>query len=261
MRLLGALILLGIPHMILLGTLIPDESLYVWLLLGLSGIVGLAIGDGFLLVAYKKVGPRISMLLMSMAPVVTVTAGWIVWGEKLNLLNIGAIILVLTGVSYVVLEKKKDKSPFKISAVGLAFGIGAMLGQAIQLLLAKDAMDNMASENIPLTATFIRILWGTVAIWFGSLFIRGKMGNMKAIKDKRFVIFIGLATIVGPTLGIWASFIAVDMVEIGIASTLMSLSPLMIIPLSWKIFGEKITPRAIIGTIIAMIGVAGLFLF
>jgi len=132
MRLLGALILLGIPQMILLGTLVPDESLYVWLLLGLSGIVGLAIGDGFLLVAYKKVGPRISMLLMSMAPVVTVTAGWVFWGERLNLFNIGAIILVLTGVSYVVLEKKKDRSPFKITPIGLAFGIGAMLGQAIQ---------------------------------------------------------------------------------------------------------------------------------
>ncbi|OYT43171.1 hypothetical protein B6U90_07205 [Thermoplasmatales archaeon ex4484_6] len=261
MRLTGALIILSIFHLILFGRLIPDENLYVWLLLGLSGMVGLAIGDGFLLWSYGKVGPRISMLVMSMVPIVTGSAGWLLWGEALGLLEILFIVLTLTGIVIVVAERREDRSPFRITFGGLALAVGGMLGQAVQLLLAKDAMMFMRSSSPPMTATLIRILWGTAAIWIASMIIRRKTGTVKALSDRRFLIFIGLATIIGPVLGIWASFVALNSVDIGIASTLMSLSPLMIIPISWKVFGERITPRAVIGTVIALIGVAGLFLF
>jgi len=170
-------------------------------------------------------------------------------------------VLTLTGIVIVVAERREDRSPFRITFGGLALAVGGMLGQAVQLLLAKDAMMFMRSSSPPMTATLIRILWGTAAIWIASMIIRRKTGTVKALSDRRFLIFIGLATIIGPVLGIWASFVALNSVDIGIASTLMSLSPLMIIPISWKVFGERITPRAVIGTVIALIGVAGLFLF
>lgn len=259
-RLVGAVILLGLSHLIFLGFLIPRETTYIWLLLGLSGIIGLALGDAFLFWSYLKMGPRVSMLLMSLAPIVTTSAAWVLFGETLSALKVIAIIVTLTGVGWVVLDKGQSHAHFKITPFGIMLGLGAMLGQAIQLLMAGYAMDQMQSANPPLAATFIRIVWGAGAIWLATLVLgRGKL-TVKALKDRRFMGFIALATVFGPFLGIWASFIAIDNVEMGIASTLMSLSPLIMIPVSRIVFKEKVSIRSIAGTIIAMMGVAGLFL-
>jgi len=265
-RLVGAVILLGLFHVIILGTLFPNESLLVWLILGLSGIVGLSVGDGFLLWAYIKIGPRITMLVMSMAPVVTTSAAWIVMGEELSFWKLIAIGITLAGVSWVVTDRKNEagehnKSPFKLTMFGLLLAVGAMLGQAIQMILAKDAMSRMVSDNVPLTATFIRILCGAASIWFVTIIMGKTRRSFRAFNDNKFIVWIGLATIFGPFLGIWASFIAIEYTPLGIASTLMALPPLLMIPISHFVFKEKITTRSIVGTLIALVGVAGLFLW
>ena len=259
-RLVGAALLLGVSHLIFLGYLLPKESLFIWLLLGLSGIIGLALGDAFLFWAYIKMGPRVSMLLMSLAPIVTTTVAWVLFGERLSVLQVLAITVTLAGVSWVVLDKRDHGSPFKITAFGILLGIGAMLGQAIQLLMADYAMDHMGSSNPPLSATFIRIIWGAAAVWLVTMVLGRSRITFRAMKDRRFVKFVSLATIFGPFLGIWASFIAIKNVEMGVASTLMALPPLFMIPVSMFVFKEKVSARSIVGTVIAVIGVAGLFL-
>ncbi len=259
-RLVGAVILLGLSHLIFLGYLIPRETTFIWLLLGLSGIIGLALGDAFLFWSYVKMGPRVSMLLMSLAPIVTTSAAWVLFDERLSFLKVIAIIVTLTGVGWVVLDKGQNHAHFKITPFGIMLGLGAMLGQAIQLLMAGYAMDHMNSTNPPLAATFIRILWGASAVWFATLVLGRSGKTVRALKDRKFVGFIALATVFGPFLGIWASFIAIDNVEMGIASTLMSLSPLIMIPASRVVFKEKVSMRSVAGTVIAILGVAGLFL-
>ena len=67
-------------------------------------------------------------------------------------------------------------------------------------------------------------------------------------------------SIVGPSLGVWLSMVAVQLIPVGIASTLMATRPIMMLPLSKWFYNEKISLRAIIGTVIALIGVAMIFL-
>ncbi|MBN1539344.1 MAG: DMT family transporter, partial [Candidatus Thermoplasmatota archaeon] len=135
-----------------------------------------------------------------------------------------------------------------------------MLGQAIQILLAKDAMSRMVSDNPPLTATYIRILWGAVSIWIATMVLRRGRRSFNAFNDKGFILWVSLATVFGPFLGIWASFIAVEHAPIGIASTLMALPPLLMIPISHFVFKERPTYRSVIGTVVSLIGVAMIFL-
>jgi drug/metabolite transporter (DMT)-like permease len=259
-RLLGATVMLGISHLILVGTLLPGESLYVWLMLGLSGVVGLALGDGLLMWAHVTIGPRLSMLIMSMVPLVTTSVAWVLMGETIEPIKIGAIILTLAGVSWVVLEKNKKNTMFKVTVFGILLGIGGMLGQAIQLLIAKGAIEQMNGSNPALTATYIRILFGTAAIWLVSM-NRYRLGKTKeAFSDRKFMIFTTVGTAVGPFLGVWTSYIALEYAPIGIASTMMALAPLFMIPLSFFIFKEKPTFRAVIGTAVAIGGVALIFL-
>lgn len=65
--------------------------------------------------------------------------------------------------------------------------------------------------------------------------------------------------VVGPFLGIWLSLIAVQHARLGIASTLMALPPVLLIPLEYLIYRHRVSRRGIAGTVIAMVGVALLF--
>ena len=259
-RLLGATLLLFVTHLIVLGIAIPKESTYVWLLLGLSGIIGLAVGDGMLFLAYVRIGPRVSMLLMSLVPIVTTATAWVLMGERLSVEKLVAIAIVIGGISMVILEKRKGPVIFKITTIGILFGLGAMIGQAIGLLMAKGAMDHMTSDNPPLSATLIRMMWGTGAIWLASIGGGKIKRTLSSFKDGKFMKFIVLAMIFGPYLGIWASYIAVDNAPIGIASALMALPPLFMIPISRMVFKETITVSSVVGTVIALLGVAIIFL-
>lgn len=48
--------------------------------------------------------------------------------------------------------------------------------------------------------------------------------------------------------------------EVGVASTLMALPPVIVLPISYFIFKEKVGWQAIAGTLLAIAGVAVLFL-
>jgi drug/metabolite transporter (DMT)-like permease len=67
-------------------------------------------------------------------------------------------------------------------------------------------------------------------------------------------------SLTGPFIGIWLSMIAVQRAHVGIASTLMGLSPIIMIPMTHWVFHEKISPRSIMGTVVALVGAAMIFL-
>ncbi len=70
-RLVAACLFLSMAHWIFLGSLWPVGAGWDrWFWLGLSGIVGLVLGDAFLFQAFVWIGPRLSMLMMSLAPII-----------------------------------------------------------------------------------------------------------------------------------------------------------------------------------------------
>jgi drug/metabolite transporter (DMT)-like permease len=178
--------------------------------------------------------------------------------EPLKLIAIGVVVI---GVSYVVSERGNKKGMFKVTWIGILLGVGGMLGQAIQMLIAKDAMANMSGGNIALSATYVRILFGTGAIWLVSLQRYRMKATIRAFKDRKFMTYTMIGTSVGPFMGVWASYLAIEYAPIGIASTLMSLAPLVMIPISFMVFKERPTMRAFLGTLVAISGVAMIFLF
>jgi drug/metabolite transporter (DMT)-like permease len=54
--------------------------------------------------------------------------------------------------------------------------------------------------------------------------------------------------------------IAIQFTEIGVASTLMALPPVFMVPIGHYVFGERIGWPSIAGTLVAILGVALLFL-
>lgn len=260
-RLLLAVLFLSLTHLLVQGELLPDQAnLYRWFWLGLSGIVGLVLGDGFLFQAFVMIGARRSMLLMALVPIISTLAAWLFLGEALSPVEIIAIGLAVGGVAWVVSEREANGLQIdrRTYWLGILAGLAGAFGQALGLVASKQGMLGGFS---PLSATLMRMIVAAAVIW-GFFLLRGRAGQtMRALADRQASLAILGGAIAGPFLGVWLSLVAVNLTEVGIAATLMALSPILLLFPSHWIFNERISLQGVVGTLIAIGGVALIFLW
>lgn len=265
-RLALALLYLSLAHWLTTGQAWPIHAgSSHWLWLSLSGVVGLTLGDAALYQGYMLIGPRRTQLMMTSAPLLTTLAAWLLWNERLSALELLAMAVTIGGIVWVVSEPRQgegerrfpgDRDP-QAYRMGLVLGGVAALCQAIGLLLSRQGLSEGFS---PLSATVIRMAAATAAIWAVSL-ARGQARVMwQRVQEGRALWLIAGGALTGPTVGVWLSMVAVQQAAMGIASTLLALAPVLLIPLSAWFFGERITPRTVLGTLMAVAGVAMIFL-
>jgi len=260
MRLLFALIYLVILNLILFREPLPfSAGASRWLWLSLSGVIGLSLGDAFLFQSMIAIGPRLASLLLSLAPVFGSIIAWAFFGERLTILQITGIVLALAGIGWVVLSHQEPPdTPHGQTRRGVFFGVLSGFGQAVGLVLSKQGM---GGDFSPFQANAIRMLAAALFIWAWAVY-DGKAGHtFKELQGKPKIMgLLALGAFVGPVLGVSASLLAVQHAEIGVASTLMALTPVVLLPISHFVFKEKVGWQAILGTAFAIAGVAVLFL-
>jgi drug/metabolite transporter (DMT)-like permease len=236
-----------------------DASVHQLFWLSASGVIGFTLGDFFLFRAFILIGSRISMLIMALVPPLTALIGWMLMGETLTPANFLGMTLVVGGISLVVLERNPGGNHVQFSRPlrGIVAAFGGAAGQAIGLVLSKYGMGDYDA----FAATQIRIIAGTVG--FGVVVtVLGLWPRIaRAIRDGRAVASMSLGSFFGPFLGVSFSLLAVKYTATGIAATIMALVPVLIIAPSVVLFREKVTPREIAGAVVAVAGVAVLFLW
>jgi drug/metabolite transporter (DMT)-like permease len=260
MRLAFALIYLMVLNAILFREPLPfsaESSRWVWL--SVSGIVGLSLGDAFLFRALISLGTRLGTLLLSLAPIFGSVIAWVFFGETLTVMQIAGIVLALAGIGWVVMSHKEPvDTPHGHTRRGVIFGVLAALGQAVGLVLSKQGM---AGDFSPFQANAIRMLAAASFIWVWTLFEGQANATLTALREKPKVLrLLALGALVGPVLGVTSSLLAVQHAEIGVASTLMALPPVIVLPISYFALKEKFGWQAVAGTMLAIMGVAILFL-
>jgi drug/metabolite transporter (DMT)-like permease len=230
-----------------------------WIWLSLSGVIGLALGDAFLFQSFVAVGSRLGSLLLSLAPIFGAVIAWVFFGEVLTFLQITGIVLALAGIAWVVMSHEEPpNTPRGHTSRGVFFGVLAGLGQAIGLVFSKQGM---FGEFSPFQANAIRMLAAALFIW-ALTFFGGQAGaTFTALRaNPRVIRLIALGAFIGPLLGVSSSLLAVQHAQIGVASTLMALPPVLVLPINYLVFKEKVGWPAILGTVLAILGVAVLFL-
>lgn len=258
-RLVLALIFLLITHRILEGSFFPTGvEPFRWGWLTISSLFGLVFGDAFLFRAYVIIGARLSMLMMATVPIISTLFGWALFGEQVTGLEMTGVVLAVGGISWVVTEGQDESivADRSVYRKGLLFGFLGALGQVLNLVTARFAL---VDDFSAVSATLIRIVVAIVILW-GVTALQGKVGfTIRQWRDRMALRALVAGAIVGPFLGIWFSLIAVQNARLGIASTLMALPPVLLIPLEYLVYRHHVSRRALSGTVIAMAGVALLF--
>jgi drug/metabolite transporter (DMT)-like permease len=232
----------------------------------LSGLVGYVIGDYCLFQCYIIIGSRYGQLFMTLAPLAAALMAWITLGQQMNAMSIVAMLVTLLGIGISVLGRgEHHKVSLKLPLNGVLFAIGAAVCQGVGLVLSKIGMDHyvvsadMPEWLVPFSANFYRCVAGIIGFSLLLWYRDGMEPLREALHDKKGLSVATATTIFGPFIGVGFSLMAVQYTAAGIASTLMAMTPIIILLPSYWLFHEKITLKAVLGAIISVIGVSLFF--
>lgn len=262
-RLTVAVFLFSIFLLVRDGSPIPvGFPLHAWVYLSLSGVVGFFIGDIFLFKALVELGPRLAMLMHSLAAPASAVIGWLFLGETYLPVQWLGISVTLSGVAVVIFERSPNgkrpraSQPKSAASVkGILFGIGAMLGQAGGFVLSKVGMQVGDGYLDAFSATQIRAL-AAFCCFVAYFTLAGKWRNVrKAAANRRALVYTSTGAFLGPFLGVSLSLLTLHYLSTGVAATILSLVPVCIIPFSVFLYKEHVSFKAVAGAVVAVMGI------
>ena len=261
-RLTAALVLFAILLSFKDGAVVPLHFPgHAWLYLSLSGIVGFFFGDIFLFKALVELGPRVAMLVQSLAAPTAAVLGWLFLEETYLPHQWFGIAVALSGVAVVILERGARNGPARklnvrsVSAKGVLCGLAGMSGQAGGVVLSKIGMKTDAGYLDAFAATEIRAMAAFLCfILFFTVTHRWRHVR-QALADTKAVALTAMGAFFGPFLGVSLSLLALHHLTSGVASTFFALVPICIIPFSIYLDREHVSGRAVAGAMVAVCGV------
>lgn len=265
-----ALLFSAVMFWFITGSPLPAHAsaqAYGWMLL--SGLVGYVIGDYCLFQCYIIIGSKFGQLFMTLAPITAAIMAWFTLGQSLHASAILAMLVTLSGIAITILGRDSHHHlSLKLPLNGVLFAVGAAVCQGVGLVLSKIGMNHyessattaMASWMLPFYANFFRCIAGIVGFAVMMHFKETFAPLRRSMRDRKGMTAAVATTIFGPFVGVGCSLMAVQYTAAGIASTLMALTPIIIILPAYWLFGQPITARSVLGAIISVIGVSLFFL-
>lgn len=264
-RLWFAFVFLMIYTGIIRGSFLPlDASYDTWKWLLLSGVIGLFLGDLLLFEAFTLIGARISMLIFSSVPPLSAILAFIILGDTMRPMQIVGMIITIAGIGIVILTRdgsdnsSKVKFTHPILGIGLAFG-GAFC-QALGYIVGKLGMNAGALTYDPFASTQIRIIAAVICFTLFITYRKGWKNVANAFTYKKAMGYTLVGSIFGPFIGVSLSLAALNYTSPGVAATLTSITPIILIPVAIFYHKEKLSFKEVLGAFVAIIGVGIMFI-
>ena len=238
-----------------------DASLHAWIYLSISGLLGFVIADYFLLNAYMLIGSRTTVVFQAITPLFTAFFAFVFLGERMEILSLLFMAVVIAGILIVVLSRRNGPEAAKADRStmmkGYIFAFLSTLFQASSMICSKLGLGGYSA----ISGTQIRIITAIAGFGLQALILRRrKEVFVKPLKEGKIVRLLLLGAIFGPFLGVTCSLFALQNTAAGTASTLIALTPVLIIPPSIIILKQKLKPAEALGAAIAVLGAALFFL-
>jgi drug/metabolite transporter (DMT)-like permease len=229
-------------------------------MIAFSGIVGVGVGDLLIYDAFVRLGPRRGVQLLALGPVFSFFLAWAWLHETVNPIAFAgaALVLAASGVA-IWIERRAGAGtePGEMTMRGLASALGGAALLGFGAVLARQAW-KLDPAMDPIGAATVRVGAATVMLWVIPLF--GGPGAFRRLiapmADKPLLIRIGIGTLFGPYLGMLTYVAAFRYLEAGLVSSLVALSPLVILPLAVYRHRARVGPATVAAALAAVAGVA-----
>jgi drug/metabolite transporter (DMT)-like permease len=255
-RLLITCMLLSLHGWLTRGHALPtDADGRTWLLLAISGLLGFFVSDACGFKSLLLIGPRLALLVQSISPPTAAIISWAFLGESLTVWHWLAMAVTLSGVVWVVLERAEATTAVPISqrhyVRGLLLAGISAVAQALGMVLARRGI----GEYDAVAATYIRAL-GAVPAYIILLTISGHWPALaRAMSDLRAMTTVAAGSVVGPFLGVALCMVALRHSPAGVVTTLVSTMPVLVLPFTVLIYGERVSLRAVLGALLSVAGI------
>jgi len=224
--------------------------------LALSGLLGISLGDTFFFAALRRLPAHRLVILMLLAPVVTLLMALWLLGERPALVSWTGIGLVLAGVSLTFKDKVESDQESRDRGLGLLFGILSILSMAGSVIIAKIGLQDVSA----LEGTFLRLFFGFAGMLALGL-ARKELRTWIVPLRQAGLRWRFLAAVIIVTFGgFWLSLYAIKRLDVSIANTLLATEPVFALPLAVIWLRENPTAFAVIGALLALCG-AGVLAF
>jgi len=258
---LGMNLAKGIIGILYLGVVllvigIEPVSSRTFLLLGVSGLLGIALGDTFFFKALINLGPRLTILLGTLGPAFTVILAVVFLRERPSLLAWMGIFLTTAGVIWVLWEQTPQKKIKEKWASGIKYALLSALCISVGIIFAKIGVASCST----LQATLIRFLGSLLGLTIFGCATHNLKNWLTPFRNPRLLRFAFFTVFVVIFGGFWLFLVALKYIDASIAAILNSTTPLFILPMAIFLLKEKISFRTILGAIMAVGGITLIFI-
>lgn len=266
---LTALQLNGLKNAIACVVLLPvliaipwGEHPQTWLLLLLSGVVGIALGDSFYLAALRRLGTRRTLTVEALAPLIAAISGLLWMGEEVSAFTWAGAGLVSASVLIVARQRPPEHTPSvermrtnQLLGIGLALlAVGCGVGGAA---LSRSML--LSTTVPPLQSAAVRLLGGLLALlpWLNwrvqSPWSRARPAGPQPRQQRELTVIT--ATLLGTNLGILLQQTTLQQLPLAVAITLLSTAPVMALLVA-RHEGDKPQFAGLAASVLAVGGVA-----
>jgi drug/metabolite transporter (DMT)-like permease len=224
-------------------------------LLAISAIVGLTLGDTALFGAMTLIGAPRALLIHASAPVFATFGGMAFLAERPDTRSMVGVLVTVAGIAIVVSVRAGGREVSQRNArIGLVLGLIAAVGQAAGSLLSRRAMQG---DVAPLAAASFRLLVGGGALFLVAVPTGHTRRWIAELSHQRQWLKVAGASFIGTYCGLWLAQTALQRASsAGVASTLLATTPVFLLPLAHVTGSERMTLRASVGVLVALLGVA-----
>lgn len=234
----------------------------------LSGIIGVG-ADVFLFQALPRLGSRLSLLIIQCFSALSAAAlEWVWLGTKLSGRQMAACVIILAGVALALAPGKHLDAKKAALAAGISFGLLAAFGNGFGAVISRKAyaVAGQAHQDIDgATSAYQRLIGGLFVAAVCLLVVKRRQIVMQlteasppripeAEKWRRVWPWVLANGFAGQTLGVTCYQWALKTTPTGLVLAIVATTPLVVIPFSSMLEGDKIELRSVMGGLVAVIG-------
>lgn len=255
---------IALPFTALMVFILPGiDSIFLPLttvaILGISVTLGAVIGDTIYLWSQERIGVSYAFPIAMSFPIMTYFLTVVFLNEPPVLSRLFGAVIAVIGVILISNEQNRNQKSEENKATGDSssrrldlWGLGAAFATAV-LYAVGTTLLQVGIEGVDIIGgSFVRILFGSIA--FVPVFAVARQQGMPWPTRKATTRVI-IAGFFGMAMGSIFYVAGVAMAGAAIMSVMASTAPLFAIPVSIFILKEKVTPLALVGVALTLIGI------